>query len=163
MNRNQWVFRSTFFALAAFLVPGLHMLSAQDKGGYHCILTDDGQRISAEAAFRPDEDELNLHYVVDVRNVADITMAHLHLGDMYKVNTAVLWLYPSGPPPKLIPGVFNGILAEGTVTAKDLLGPLRGQSLSALMREMRAGRIYVNLHTMEHPEGSICGVVSLVE
>ena len=42
---------------------------------------------------------------------------------------------------------MNGVLAEGTVTAADLIGPLAGQTLSSLMAQIAAGNVYVNVHT----------------
>ena len=39
------------------------------------------------------------------------------------------------------------MLATGTITAADLVGPLAGQPLSALIEEMPAGNTYVNVHT----------------
>lgn len=155
--------------LAALIVcwgplnPGLRAASDRDQHGFHCLLTERGKRILAEVTFRVNKKETELHYVLKVQNLKDITMVHLHLGEMSEVNTAVLWLYPPGPPPKRIPGEFSGVLAERTVSVKDLVGPLRGHPLSDLIREMRAGHVYVNIHTKEHPAGSICGTVRLEE
>ncbi len=41
----------------------------------------------------------------------------------------------------------TGILSTGTITAADLIGPLAGQSMARLIREIRAGNTYVNVHT----------------
>jgi hypothetical protein len=70
----------------------------------------------------------------------------------------VVWLYPSAPPQILIPGRTNGNLAEGTITAANLVGDaLAGQPLSALIDQIRAGNAYVNVHTSQHPPGEIRG------
>jgi len=115
----------------------------------------------AEASFQKDKSGEEIHFTLKVHNLANITMAHLHLGLKEGISTPVVWLYPPSPPPKLIPGLFEGVLAQGTITAGDLVGPLRGQPLSALIKELEAGNAYVNIHTTEHPEGSICGQVEL--
>jgi hypothetical protein len=39
------------------------------------------------------------------------------------------------------------VLAEGTITAADLTGPLLGAPLTDLIDQMRQGSAYVNIHT----------------
>ncbi|PYV08229.1 MAG: hypothetical protein DMG07_26405 [Acidobacteria bacterium] len=39
------------------------------------------------------------------------------------------------------------MLAEGTITAADLVGPLTGNPLSELITAMEDGNAYVNAHT----------------
>jgi hypothetical protein len=138
-------------------------LASPPRQGFHCVLTRGSPKTLAEASFRLSEDETQLHYTLKVNRIENITMAHLHLGKAGQIGTPVVWLYPSSPPPKLIPGMFDGVLAEGTITARELIGGLRGRPLSDLAREMRAGNIHVNIHTREHPEGSFCGQVYLEE
>lgn len=152
---------TAFLYLAALATPG----PADAAGDYpfQCHLTLPGSEMSpaADASFQTSASGEEIHYTLRVRNLSNITMAHLHLGLKEGISTPVVWLYPSSPPPKLIPGSFDGVLAEGTITAKDLVGPLRGQPLSSLIREMEDGNTYVNVHTKEHPQGSICGQVEL--
>jgi len=138
------------------------MALTAEETGFHCSLGLDG-RFMAEGTFRISEDGSALQYKLVVHNVEDITMAHLHLGKVGELGTPVVWLYPERPPPKLIPGVFDGVLAEGTITGDDLIGSLRGQPLSSLIAHIRAGNVYVNIHTRPHPRGDICGPVSFTE
>jgi hypothetical protein len=42
---------------------------------------------------------------------------------------------------------LNGRLAEGDISAANLVGPLAGQSLDALTEAIEAGNTYVNVHT----------------
>ena len=53
----------------------------------------------------------------------------------------------SGPIAPAGSGRVNGVLATGTITAANLIGPLAGQSLEALIDEIEAGNAYVNVHT----------------
>jgi hypothetical protein len=160
-------FRSlAFMAILLFLLGGLAISGtahcAEDHP-FYCPLTLPGTEMSplAEASFQKAESGQEIRYTLKVHNLANITMAHLHLGLKGGISTPVVWLYPSSPPPKLIPGLFDGVLAEGTITSKDLVGPLRGHPISALINEMEAGNTYVNIHTKDHPDGSICGQVEL--
>jgi hypothetical protein len=71
----------------------------------------------------------------------------------------VAWLYPSGPPAQLIPGRSNGVLAEGVITADNLVNALAGQPLEALLEAIRAGNAYVNVHTSQFPPGEVRGQI----
>ncbi len=44
-------------------------------------------------------------------------------------------------------GRTDGVLAEGTITAANLVGPLAGHPLSDLITAMNDGGAYVNVHT----------------
>jgi len=99
-----------------------------------------------------------LYYKLIVANIEDVTMAHIHVAPEPGQNgPPVLWLYPSAPPPTLIPGRFSGVLAEGTVTAANLVGPLASMTLEDLVGAIWEGRAYVNVHTTEYPGGEIRG------
>jgi hypothetical protein len=85
-------------------------------------------------------------------------MAHIHLSPVPGLDgPPVLWLYPSAPPAQLIPGTFNGILAQDTVTAANLVGPLAGMTLQDLRQAIFDSLTYVNVHTSLHPAGEING------
>ncbi|MCF8082731.1 MAG: CHRD domain-containing protein [Deltaproteobacteria bacterium] len=134
----------------------------EHKTSFYCSLGLDG-RAMAEGEFMLSENRSTLRYKLVVHNVKDITMAHLHLGQARKIGTPVAWVYPAGPPPKPIPGMFDGVLAEGTITGEDLMGPLKGLPLSSLINQIQAGNVYLNIHTKAHPRGDICGPVYLIE
>jgi hypothetical protein len=112
-----------------------------------------------QTIFRLSSDGTELYYKLIVANLHDTTMAHIHLGSPADVGPVVAWLYPDGPPPQLIPGRFSGVLAEGTITSDDLVGPLAGHSLEHLLDQMRAGNTYVNVHTLTFPPGEIAGSI----
>jgi hypothetical protein len=116
-------------------------------------------KATGQITFTLSQDGKSLHYELSVANLADITMAHIHLGPPGKNGPVAVWLYPSHPYPELKIGKFSGVLAGGTITAKNLAGPLRGKSLPALMKDMESGRAYVNVHTSAHPEGAIRGEI----
>lgn len=113
---------------------------------------------TGDATFKLSQDGKSIRYEVKVNHIIDITMAHIHLGQAGENGPVAVWLYPvTGPPPALKPGSFTGILTDGTITAKNLVGPLKGKSLQALVKDMEAAKAYVNVHTKAYPEGEIRG------
>jgi hypothetical protein len=112
-----------------------------------------------QAVLQLNKEATGLSYRLIAANILDIRQSHIHLGPKGANGPVVAFLYPDAPPPVLIPGRFDGVLAEGTVTADDLVGPLAGMTLSDLLAEMAAGNAYVNVHTTRFPGGEIRGQV----
>lgn len=112
-----------------------------------------------QAVFQLSRDGTELSYTLIAANIYDVLQAHIHLAPAGVNGPVVVWLYPSAPPPVLIPGRFSGVLARGTVTAADLVGLLAGGTLSDLIDEMEAGNAYVNVHTVANPGGEIRGQI----
>lgn len=112
-----------------------------------------------QAIFKLSADGSELHYKLIVANIENVLQAHIHVAPAGVNGPVVAWLYPDGPPPVLIEGRFSGVLAEGTITADDLVGPLAGQPLSALLDAMAAGNTYVNVHTSQYPGGEVRGQI----
>jgi hypothetical protein len=50
-------------------------------------------------------------------------------------------------------------LFEDDFTAADLVGPLAGQTLEDLKTKIMAGKIYVNVHTIQNRSGEIRGQI----
>ena len=116
-------------------------------------------RAQGQASFRLSEDGSELHYRLNVANIHDVLQSHIHQAPVGENGPIVAWLYPSTPPAMLIPGRFQGVLAEGTITAADLVGPLEGMDLEALLDDLRSGNAYVNVHTSANPPGEIRGQI----
>lgn len=123
------------------------------------VVEPTGSLALAHAVFQLSEDGTELHYRLVVANLEDLTMAHIHLAPRGENGPVVAWLYPEAPPPSPIEGRFDGELAEGTITAEVLAGPLEGMTLDDLVAEMTAGNTYVNIHTEEHGGGEIRGQI----
>jgi hypothetical protein len=116
-------------------------------------------RAQGQAMFKLSADGESLSYKLIVSNIENVTMAHIHLGAAGVNGPVVVWLYPDSPPPELIEGRSNGVLAEGVITADDLVGLLEGQTIDDLMEEIRSGNAYVNVHTLAHPAGEVRGQI----
>ncbi len=91
------------------------------------------------------------------KKLKNVTSAHLHLG-VAGVNGPIVVDLLGGETPKS--GKFKKL--NGEFTSEDLTGPFAGMPLDALVAEMEAGNIYVNVHTTKNPSGEIRGQVELV-
>jgi hypothetical protein len=80
-----------------------------------------------EAIFHISRDGDSISYRLIVANIENVAQAHIHLAPAGSNGPVVVWLYPDGPPPELIEGRFSGVLATGTFTEADLVGPLEGR------------------------------------
>jgi hypothetical protein len=116
-------------------------------------------RAQGQAIFQLSKDGTEIRYKLIVANIENLRQAHIHLAPRGVNGPVVAWLYPSAPPAELIPGRFSGVLAEGTITAENLVGPLAGQSLADLVAAMQAGNTYVNVHTSAYPGGEVRGQI----
>lgn len=114
---------------------------------------------TGQAIFKLSKDGTELHYKLIVANIENVIMAHIHNAPPEANGGVVVWLYPSGPPPSLIPGRTDGILAQGVITEEDLRGSLAGKDFEDLIDLMVSGLTYVNVHTTQNPGGEIRGQI----
>jgi len=96
------------------------------------------------AIFHLSKDGTELDYVLLTTRLNNAVVSHIHLGEKGVNGPPTVFLF--GP---VSPGGGRAphLLAKGRITAADLVGPLAGQPLSALIDAMRAGGAYVNVHT----------------
>lgn len=99
--------------------------------------------------------ENRLTFRLVVRNINRVTQAHIHLGQRGKNGPIVAFLFG---PSKFGISVRRGVI-RGTLTRNDLVGPLKGKTLRDLVREFERGNAYVNVHTIQNPDGEIRGQV----
>lgn len=113
------------------------------------------------AHFQLSKDGAEVTYWLFVKDIENVTMAHIHLAPAGENGPVVVWLYPEAPPPQLIEGTFTGVLATGTFGAEDLVGPLAGMTLDDRMEQLGPEDAYVNVHTSANPGGEIRGQLSV--
>lgn len=130
-------------------------LSADEEVADPAVVSD----ATGEATFQVRKDGTAVDYRLIVANIENVTQAHIHLAPAGENGSVVAFLYPDGPPPQPIPGRSDGVLATGTITAGDLVGPLAGASLDDLIAAFDAGNAYVNVHTEQYPAGEIRGQI----
>lgn len=102
-----------------------------------------------QAIFHLSKDGTQLDYKLIGSNIENAFMAHIHIGTPGVNGQIAVWLFPSTAtvPGPLGAGRHDGVLSEGTITAANLVGPLAGQPLSALVSALNGGNAYVNVHT----------------
>ena len=106
-----------------------------------------------EVQFRANADGSELSFKLIVANIENVVAAHIHSGEP-GVNGPVVVLLFGGPTTS---GRTEGVLAEGTITAGDLTGPLAGMTIADLRDLINSGGAYVNVHSDAHPGGEIRG------
>ncbi|MBJ6367773.1 CHRD domain-containing protein [Snuella sedimenti] len=105
---------------------------------------------TGEAIVSINKEETMIHFKLITANIENVTASHFHMAPAGSNGGVVVGLYSNPNQPS---GPANGILAEGYITADDI-----GESgLSDLIDAMRAGNIYVNVHTTSHLGGEIRG------
>ena len=112
------------------------------NGGEEVPARDSNAR--GNATFSLSDDGLTLSYKLIVANIDNVVASHIHIGPAGVNGPVVLFLYCTVAPGG---GALNGVIAEGTATAANLVGPLAGHPLSDLISAMSAGNAYVNVHT----------------
>ena len=134
--------RTPLFARTAASNLGTH-LDGADENPPNASL---GQ---GEAIFRVSDDGSSVDYKLIAANIDNAFMAHIHLAAAGANGPIVVWLFPSTAPVAgpLGVGRLDGVLAQGTFTAANLVGTLKGHALSELITAMRNGGAYVNVHT----------------
>lgn len=111
-------------------------------------------RAGGTASFRISNDSAMLMYAVTVSNIMNVAAAHIHIGAVGESGPPVADLFAGTRT-----GAYNGLLAQGSITADDLKGPLAGQTIASLGDLMASGRAYVNVHTTAYPGGEIRGQI----
>ena len=110
------------------------------------------------AVFHLSDDGTTLHYKLIVANIENVTQSHIHIAPKGVNGPVVVFLFGF-----VAGGVTeNGVLAEGDITAANLIARPAigfGATMAELLAAMRSGGAYVNVHTVAVPSGAIRGQV----
>ncbi len=90
------------------------------------------------------DDGTELRYRLISSNVDNVFMAHIHVAPAGVNGPIVAFLFGPVAPGG---GRTDGVLAHGTITAANLIGPLAGHPLSDLVAALSDGGAYANVHT----------------
>jgi len=168
--------------LAALAMIGAQSLSvaAQDRGGQllktdlHGFEEPPAVSSTGNGTFeaRVGNDESSFDYELNYQDLeGTITQSHIHIGQ-FSVNGGIaIWLCQTAgaPAPASVAAATpfcqgtNDGSATGTVTAAQVIGPA-GQGIAAgefeeVLRAMREGVAYVNVHSTRNPGGEIRGQI----
>lgn len=110
---------------------------------------------TGNAVFKLNRAGNKLFFKLAVNNITNVTQAHIHLGRRGQNGPVVAFLFG---PSKFGISVRNGVI-RGVLTRSDLVGPLKGKTIRDLARLMKCGNTYVNVHTIQHPNGEIRGQI----
>jgi CHRD domain len=165
--------RKLFFAaviggsLLVALAGGSLALAKNDKGGKaRATLSgyEETPSVStvAKGKFRAEIDGDSIDYRLTYTGIEGGTAlaAHIHFGQRHTAGGVSAFLCGGGDKPAC---PTTGGTVEGTIDAADVVGPagqgiLAGQ-LNELVRAIRAGATYVNVHSTTFPAGEIRGQV----
>lgn len=119
------------------------------------------------ARFQLSPDGESIRFRLAVANLFDLNMAHIHCGAAGTNGPVVVWLHvQETQAPELLAGRTSGILAQGTLTADDVVAlpdseacPGGVADFDDLVDKISSELAYVNVHTLQHPGGEIRGQI----
>ena len=127
-------------------------------------VTADGMGVDAEgvgaSSFIISPDGKSVSYKIKISKITDLIFAHIHVGEFGVNGPVAITLIPPG---EIAPGQLTGFEYEGTFTAADLADDFQSDSLEDLIKLMKNGQTYVNVHSAEFPAGELRGQISVVK
>ncbi|HLE91789.1 MAG TPA: CHRD domain-containing protein [Anaerolineales bacterium] len=96
------------------------------------------------AHFKLSKDGTELSYKLIVANIENVTAAHIHCGAVDVAGPVGVNLFTGGVPGG---GRFDGVLAEGTITAPNSVNACGWMTLADVVAAINSGNTYVNVHT----------------
>lgn len=113
---------------------------------------------TGEATLRVIRHGTAVRYRLELEDIENVFVAHIHIAPAGKNGPVVVFLYGPVDPPQ-----SGDIEVRGVFTEDDFVGPLKGKPMSELLALMRSGGAYVNAHTSAHPGGEIRGQIVVEE
>ena len=99
---------------------------------------------SGTAQFQLSADGKQIDYELNVKDMNNFMMAHIHQGKASE----------NGQPVAMLS------MGKGKITSDDLQGPLTGKQLSDLAKLLENGDAYINVHTQQNQNGEIRGQIT---
>src|SRR2546421_1833963 len=138
------------------------MVKADPLTGYQ-EATPAGVSTGASGSFEAtiDEDASTIDFTLSYSGLeAPVLFAHIHFGNRFTSGGVSAFLCGGGSKP---PCPQQGTVT-GTVTAADVIGPtaqgIEAGAFAELVRAMRAGVTYTNVHSTKFPAGEIRGQIN---
>ncbi len=103
-----------------------------------------------QASFHLSEDGTEVEYKLNVANIENVIVAHIHRGTPGVNGPVGVFLYPSSSPGTVPPGGgrIDGRIVSGTFTAANFAGlAFAGMTVAQVWELIENGGAYVNVHT----------------
>lgn len=108
-----------------------------------------------------DAEDEKLTFILKItKKLTNPTVATIYQGTPGSEGDAVYTLYVADDPNQ---GTYQGTLAEGTIVAMDLVGPLQGKTVTDLLALIEDGEAYVSVGNKSHPVDAIRGQIEASE
>jgi hypothetical protein len=125
-------------------------------------------RATGDLRARISADETSIAFTLDYQNLTNVPgAAHIHFGPT-KVNGGVMVFFCGGGGKAACPAATSGSVS-GTITAADIVGPTAqgippapAGKFADVVRAIKTGNAYANVHTETFPTGEIRGQVLAV-
>ena len=135
--------------------PGIGAVSTTAEGSFRAFVSRDGSSIAYRLSYSGLE--------------GDITQAHIHVGQVHTTGGISVWLCQTAASPSptpdltpMCPDPHTGSVT-GTLTAENVVGPANSGvdpgEFAELIRLIRSGVTYANVHSTKVPSGEIRGQV----
>jgi len=111
-------------------------------------------RAVGEIKLQLSADGTTLDYRLISSNIDNVFMSHIHVAPAGVNGPIVVFLFGPVAPGG---GRTDGVLAHGTITAANLIGPLAGHPLSDLVAALGNGGAYADVHTNDGVDGTNTG------
>jgi hypothetical protein len=127
------------------------------------VITDGNGRFEARVSRTEQKIEWKLHY--ERTNVPNVVQAHIHIGQEFALGGISVFLCADAPPTGVITDPCPDPPADisGTITPADVIGPpaqgINAGEFDRLVRALRSGLAYANVHTSQSPAGEIRGQI----
>lgn len=148
----------TFIAFTIFLTTSLGLTATGEfkaKLSGSEVVPKVTTKVTGESEFKLSKDGKEITYALKVKGIENVTAAHIHAGKKGENGAPVAGLF-MGPKKE---GEFSGELAKGVITDKDLVGKLAGKTIADLVKLIKDGDAYVNVHTDKNPNGEVRGQI----
>ena len=125
-------------------------VSSAGTGSFTAVIDEDASTITYELTY--------------VGLSAAATVAHIHFGNRFTSGGVSVFLCGGGSKPACPPGTATEAVVTGIADISDVVGPA-GQGIAPgefaeLVRAIRAGVTYVNVHNTTFPSGEIRGQIN---
>ena len=101
------------------------------------------------------QDNSDLKFSVKITEMSQIKQVNIDIGKSSEREEIVAELYKSKTPSDEV----TGKLCEGDISSHDLKGQLEGKDTKELVRKIEDGKAYVNILTVDKPNGKIRGKI----